>query len=405
MPVGQAGDFRVHHQRLDLALQREVFARAGAVEVGLPQPLDLDFADGVRHPLGGLWLRGFQEDFGGRLREHHLGHVAVDELKLGLALEAKHKRVLRFPVLGDGGVELRQALQAGQLVQHKPDRVLAFLRFIQETQNQQVNPQTMQRTQCLALAGFRGKEDPALPVLGPIGGGPMIRRFVFARQHPQAVGDQSERGQDAVALLLRALRNHHRHLGILDAAVDLVGVRHPLDQLLGRGAEGQQMGEDFLRRLGEKLALLIRGRLVERRGNGLGFGTAAQLLGRPPIGAAGIQRIQNDVAVAVIEPLNELAGRVVHDGRMAPFFDLQEQLHDEPGLARARIAHQLDVLPFGVSWNAHELLGFDGFEANTIAFDGAIESVGETSTGPFSRRPYFISLNRRHLCARQTGAI
>ena len=73
-------------------------------------------------------------------------------LKLGLALEAKHQRVLRFSVFGDGGMELRQTLQTGQLVQHKPDRMLALFRLIQETQNEQVNPEAMQGTQGLALA-------------------------------------------------------------------------------------------------------------------------------------------------------------------------------------------------------------------------------------------------------------
>jgi hypothetical protein len=36
-------------------------------------------------------------------------------------------------------MELRQALQTGQFVQHEPDRMLAFLRLIQEAQNQQIN--------------------------------------------------------------------------------------------------------------------------------------------------------------------------------------------------------------------------------------------------------------------------
>jgi hypothetical protein len=233
----------------------------------------------------------------------------------------------------------------------------------------------VQRAQRLALAGFRGQKDPALPVLRPIGGAPVVPGFVFARQHPQAVGDQTERGQYTVALLLRALGDHRRHLGILDATVDLVGVGHPLDKLLGRGAEGQQMSEYLLRRLRKELALFVRGRLVERGRNRLGLGTAAQLLGRSPVRAAGVQRIQNDVAVlAVIEPLNELAGRIVDDGRVTPLFDLHEYLHDEPGLARAGVAHQLDVLPFGEPGNAHELLRFDGSEANAVALDGAIES-------------------------------
>ena len=152
----------------------------------------------------------------------------------------------------------------------------------------------------------------------------MIPRFVFARQHPQAVGDQAERCQYAVALLLRTLGDHRRHLGILYAAVDLVGVGHPLDKFLGRWAKGQQMGEDLLRRFGKELTLLVCGRLIERGRNRLGLGAAAQLLGRPPVGAAGVKRVENDVAVfAVIEPLNKLAGGIVDDGRMTPFFDLQ----------------------------------------------------------------------------------
>src|SRR5208283_4936185 len=132
------------------------------------------------------------------------------------------------------------------------------------------------------------------------------------------------------------------------------------------------MREDLLRRLGKELALLVRGRLIERGCNRLCFGTAAQLLGGPPVRAAGVQRIENDVAIlAVIEPLNKLTGRIVDDGRMTTFFDLHEYLHNEPGLARAGVAHQLDVLPFGEPRNAHELLRFDGSETDAIAFDGA----------------------------------
>ena len=128
------------------------------------------------------------------------------------------------------------------------------------------------------------------------------------------------------------------------------------------------MGEDLLRRLGEKLALLVRGRLVQGRGNGLGLGTATQLFGWSPIGAARIERIQNDVAAAgVVEPLHELAGRVIHDGRMAALFDLYEELHDQPGLARAGVAHDLDVLSFGALGDTHEVLGLGGFEADAIA--------------------------------------
>ena len=90
VPVGETGDFRVQHQRLDLALDAEIIACPKAGRVCLPQPLDLDFADSVRYPLGGLRLRDFQEYLGGRLRQHDLGQMTVDHLKLGLALKTEY---------------------------------------------------------------------------------------------------------------------------------------------------------------------------------------------------------------------------------------------------------------------------------------------------------------------------
>ena len=70
---------------------------------------------------------------------------------------------------------------------------------------------------------------------------------------------------------------------------------------------------------------------------------------------------------------------------MTPLLDLHENLHDEPGLARARVAHQFDVLPFGEPGNAHELLRFDGSEANSIALHCAIESGWSYSHRPFEQ--------------------
>ena len=122
------------------------------------------------------------------------------------------------------------------------------------------------------------------------------------------------------------------------------------------------MGKDLLRSLGEKLALLVGRRLVQRGRNGLRFGPSAKLLGRSPIGAARVQRIENDVAaITVVEPLHELAGRVVDDGRMAAALNLPEHLHDEGRLASPGVAHELDVLAFGPLRNPHHLLGLDRF--------------------------------------------
>jgi hypothetical protein len=79
---------------------------------------------------------------------------------------------------------------------------------------------------------------------------------------------------------------------------------------------------------------------------------------------------------------------------MAALLDLHKELHDQPGLARAGIAHDLDVLSFGTLGDAHEVFGLGGFEPDAIALDGLVEAFGETKTGPFSSRPYFISLSR-----------
>ena len=48
--VGEAGDFGLQYQRLNLPVDGEVASCAGAVEVRLAQPLDLDFADELRSP-------------------------------------------------------------------------------------------------------------------------------------------------------------------------------------------------------------------------------------------------------------------------------------------------------------------------------------------------------------------
>src|SRR5579875_2983274 len=104
--------------------------------------LDLDFADGVRHPLGSLRLGGLEEDFGSRLRQHHLGEMAVDGLQLRLTLKAEYKRVFALPVLGNRSVQLRETLQGRQLIEDKPYRRLVLFRGAQQTQNQPVNPET-----------------------------------------------------------------------------------------------------------------------------------------------------------------------------------------------------------------------------------------------------------------------
>jgi hypothetical protein len=92
--------------------------------VSLPQPLDLNLADSFADPFRSPRLGGAEEDLRGWLREHGLGVFAVTRLHLTATLKAQDDGILRFPILGDGGMKLRQPLQSGQLVDDEPDRFL-----------------------------------------------------------------------------------------------------------------------------------------------------------------------------------------------------------------------------------------------------------------------------------------
>src|SRR5579884_410412 len=134
------------------------------------------------------------------------------------------------------------------------------------------------------------------------------------------------------------------------------------------------MRKDFLRRLDKKLALLVGSWLVERRCNRLRLGSTAQLLGRPPVGTAGIEWIEDDVlALQVIESLDELAGRVVDDGGMAALPDLEKKLHDEPGFACTGVSHDLDMLAFDLARDTHRTARFEGLKSHSVPLHGAIE--------------------------------
>lgn len=106
MPVIETSDLRTHHQRFDLPLDGEVMSGSCPVKLRLFQTLDLNLADGLRYPFRSLRLSRLHEDFGGRLREHHLGQMTIDDLKLGFALKTKNQRVFRLPIFSDRRVKL-----------------------------------------------------------------------------------------------------------------------------------------------------------------------------------------------------------------------------------------------------------------------------------------------------------
>src|ERR1035441_6936998 len=225
--IVKTGNLRWQNERLGLPVEREVSSRARALVMGFAQPLDLNLADSFADPFRSPWLGGAEEDFRSGLREHGLGIFPVAGLHLATSLKAKDDRVLRLAILGDGGMKLRQPLQAGQLVDDEPDRFLVRHGLVQEAQNERVNPQTDERAKRLAHGWPRRDEDPTAPRFCPIGRCPDRGCLVLLGQKPEAVRAHIERSENSCPLL-RSLRiNEHPILRSLDAAVDLGRIGHP----------------------------------------------------------------------------------------------------------------------------------------------------------------------------------
>ena len=93
-------------------------------------------------------------------------------------------------------------------------------------------------------------------------------------------------------------------------------------------------------------------RLIQRHGQGLGFGLATEFLRRVPIGHPRIEWIENDVAaMLVIELLHKFAGRIVNDCAVASGVHLIEHLANDARLAGAGVTHDQEMLVFGVARN------------------------------------------------------
>jgi hypothetical protein len=115
-----------------LPFQAETALPVLALRAALAHPLDFDLADGVRDPLRRVRLAGAEKDLGRRLRKHRLGIVAVPGFELAPALEPQHDRIVRLPVFRDSGVQLRQPLQARELVEDEPHGLTTRLSPIHE---------------------------------------------------------------------------------------------------------------------------------------------------------------------------------------------------------------------------------------------------------------------------------
>jgi len=72
---------------------------------------------------------------------------------------------------------------------------------------------------------------------------------------------------------------------------------------------------------------------------------------------------------------------------MAPTLNLTEELHDECCLAGPGVAHEFDVLRFGLQRYPHHLFGLGGDEADTVAAYRLVELPGGEQDRAFEPTP------------------
>src|SRR6202161_864031 len=157
-------------------------------------------------------------------------------------------------------------------------------------------------------------------------------------------------------------------------SVDLLRVRHPLNQLLWRGAISHQECEDFLRGLDEKFTLLVLRRLEEGQRQSLCLGASAEFFRGAPVGTPLIKRIQDNIAVfRVVKAFDELPCGVADARGSASMFYLPKNLEHDHSLARSGISDDLHVLGLGPLWYADHCLHPVDLDAYAISCDPVVE--------------------------------
>ena len=342
----QATDLARHHERLDLPLQPERLLAATPVRSAFPEPFDFDVADGLGDPLGGARLRRPEEDLGRGLRQHRFGVVAVPGLELTAALEPEHDGVVGLAVLGDRGVQLRQALETRQLVEDEPRASGMGLALVHQAQDERVEPEADQRHQ--ARPRFRGarEKEPAGAAIGPRRGTPSTGGVALRREQQQGVRHHVQGGEDPAALRRRLAIDHGGVRRAGEAPIEFLLMAQPERELLRRRPQREEIREDATGPFGEERVLVVaireqRGRERQR------LRLMAPLVARTPKRAAGIERIENHVVpVRPVELPGVFQCGVVHDRGLATGLELLEDLANEGGLAGPRIAHDQQVTRF-----------------------------------------------------------
>ena len=191
-------------------------------------------------------------------------------------------------------MQLRQTLQAGQLIQHKPGGTGSWLSLIHQPQHQSVQPQAREGHEPRARLRRAGEKQPARRGLRPLGGAPSAGRVTFGGQELERVRHHIERREHAAALVRRLPVDHRGIRRPGQSPVDLVLVTEPPGQLFGGRFQRQQMREDASRRLGEEGILVVPVR-EERRRERERLGFVPPFIARTPVRTAGIERVEDEV--------------------------------------------------------------------------------------------------------------
>ena len=95
------------------------------------------------------------------------------------------------------------------------------------------------------------------------------------------------------------------------------------------------MSKDLLRDFDKEFSLFILGWLEERGRDSGGLRVPGELLGRSPIGAPGVERVQDDITAAEVQKApREFKGRIIDDCGLASRLDLAKQLQDDGAFTR-----------------------------------------------------------------------
>jgi hypothetical protein len=120
----KAADFRRKHERLRspfcvIAPRFRIPKEPPGIN-RLFRPLHFYFSNGVRDPFGRARLAGMQENLRRWLRQHGFGFMPIPHFQLATALESDYDRISGLAILGQGSMQLRQSLQACELVKNEP---------------------------------------------------------------------------------------------------------------------------------------------------------------------------------------------------------------------------------------------------------------------------------------------